>query len=58
MDTFVTSVYDCTDDYGNLTLADAKSLFTQHGMDYWEEHNSNDMPLTLKARTLLQWLGY
>ena len=51
------SVLECADEYGCLTLKDAKRLFNEHGSDYWEAHNEG-MPITLNAEKLLDWLGY
>ena len=58
MDTYTDSVIDAADDYGNLSLADAKHLFAEHGNDYWQAHELDGMPLTLNAVKLLDWLGY
>jgi len=58
MDTYTSSVIDAADDYGNLSLADAKHLFAEHGNDYWQAHEQDGMPLTLNAAKLLDWLGY
>ena len=58
MDTYTASVIDCADEYGNLSLADAKRLFAEHGNDYWQAHEHDGMPLTLNAAKLLDWLGY
>ena len=58
MTTYTDSVIDAADDYGNLSLADAKHLFAEHGNDYWQAHELDGMPLTLNAVKLLNWLGY
>ena len=55
--TFEESVMYHADDYGNLTLADAKRLFKEHGMDYYDARQDG-MEATLKAHKLLDWLGY
>ena len=51
------SVLECADEYGCLTLKDAKRLFNEHGSDYWAAHNEG-MPITLNAEKLLDWFGY
>lgn len=55
--TYEDSVLLCADEYGCLTLQDAKRLLEEHGSDYWEAHKDG-MPLTLNAEKLLNWLGY
>ena len=55
--TYEQSVLDCADEYGCITLKDAKRLFEEHGSDYWEAHKEG-MPITLNAEKLLDWLGY
>ncbi len=56
--TYEDSVLDCADEYGCLTLKDAKRLFSDHGNDYWQAHFEDGMPITLNAAKLLDWLGY
>lgn len=51
------SVLAFADEYGCLSLKDAKRLFKDHGTDYWEAHKEG-MPVTLNAQKLLDWLGY
>ena len=55
---FAQSVIDATDDYGYLTLEQAKCVFIHCFADYDYEVEHNDMPMTLHAATLLQWLGF
>ena len=45
------SVLECADEYGCLTLKDAKRLFNEHGSDYWAAHNEG-MPITLNAENI------
>ena len=56
--TYEESVLDCADEYGCITLKDAKRLFAEHGSDYWDAHFKDGMPITLNAAKLLDWLGY
>ena len=55
--TYEDSVLLCADEYGCLSLQDAKRLLEEHGSDYWDAHRDG-MPLTLNAEKLLNWLGY
>ena len=55
--TYEESFLDCADEYGCVSLANAKQLFIEHGSDYWEAHKDG-MDLTLNADKLLAWLGY
>ena len=57
-DSYEESVLACADDYGCLSLKDAKAMFKEHDKDYWDEHFDSGMPCTLNAQKLLNWLGY
>ena len=57
------TVLDAADEAGNLSLADAKKLFAEHGEDfeavYEDNHGVSWVALDERnAEALLAWLGY